>query len=340
MENKKVTIYDIAKTAGISPATVSRMIHQPEVVSSKTREKILQSFSAHRITPEDLSTRRKTSADSRKTSENQVILVSMPSLDNPFYHDILNGIEDYLQMFHYHMIVSQEVPQRDTIRGFLSYCRSLNICGLIILYPLSEDMLRQLSSAYPLVQCSEYNPFYQNVPYVSVDDYSSSKLAMAHLIRKGCRRIGFFSSSYEFRYVQNRYRAFRAMLDTNGLPLYPEYIIQVADFSYDRIFSAAEQFFHLGTPPDAVFAVSDVHAHAAVKAAQKAGLKVPDDLKVFGFDNTIYSILSSPPVSTVVQPRRELGLKSAELLIRQIRDPGSHPESLLLPTRLILREST
>lgn len=335
----RVTIYDIANTAGVSPATVSRMIHQPDIVTERTREKILNAFAEHRIAPEDLATKRKPAAASRKASASKVVLVSMPFLDNPFNHDILNGMEDYLKMFHYHVVVSQETPHRNTMQSFLNYCATLQIDGVIILYPLSEDMLRQLSAAYPLVQCSEYNPFYQSIPYVSVDDYSISKLAMAHLIGKGCKRIGFFSTSYEFRYVQNRYRAYKAMLDSEGLELRSEYIVQVADFSYERILSAAEQFFRLPEPPDAIFAVSDKHAHAVVRAAQNMGLSVPEDVRVFGFDDTFYSTISSPTISTIEQPRRDLGVESAKLLLDLIERPMSQPKSIILPTKLIIRES-
>ena len=339
----KVTIYDIAKTAGVSPATVSRMIHQPNIVTEKTRNKILEAFSFHEIRPEDLATKKKIlpiSQDSRRTSGSSTILVSVPSWNNPFYDDILEGIQDYLNHLHYHMIVTTEIPRRDTMSSFLNYCANLQIAGIIIMYPLTEDLLRQLNAAYPVVQCSEYNPFYQNVPYVSIDDYSISKMAMAHLIEAGCEKIAFFSSSYDYRHVQNRYRAYTSMLTGNGMAVRPEYVVQVADFSYKRILTAAEHFFKLPTPPDAIFATSDEHAHAAIKAGQNMGFHIPKDVKIFGFDNTMYATLSTPTISTVVQPRRELGIQSTILLLERIKNPYSQSKPVLLPTKLLIQEST
>ncbi len=338
---EKITIYDIAHTAGVSPATVSRVIHQPDLVTEATRQKVLQAFAACHITPEDLAVKKKAAGTAhRGIGASQNILVLLPSIDNPFYHEVIEGISDCLKISHYHMILTIETPLRDTMPAFLNYCTSMQIAGIITMHPMSEDTLRQLHAAYPLVQCSEYNPFYQSVPYVSIDDYAVSRMAVAHLIRMGCKKIGFFSSPFEFRYSQNRYRAYRSMLSGNQLELRPEYVIQVSGFSYDRILSAAERFYQLPEPPDAVFAVSDEHAHAVVKAGEMRGFRIPEDLKVFGFDNTMYSTLSTPTISTVDQPRRELGVESARILLELIKNPNVPQESKLLPAGLKIREST
>lgn len=340
--NGKVTIYDIAKTAGVSPATVSRMIHQPGVVTKKTRDKILKAFEFHEISPEDLGTKKRSSAASsiKKTSQESTILVCIPTWNNPFYDDILGGIKDFLSHAHCHMVVTLEIPERSTISSFLNYCASLQISGIIVMYALSEDVLRQLNAAYPVVQCSEYNPFLKNIPYVSIDDYSITKIAIAHLINEGCKNIAFFSSSYDYRHVQSRYRAYRSMLTGNGLAVRPEYVVQVADFSYNRILAAANHFFQLADPPDAIFATSDKHAHAVIKAGQALGFRIPEDIKVFGFDNTMYASLSTPTISTISQPRRELGMQSAKLLLSLIRNPYEQVKPILLPTKLVIQEST
>ena len=338
---KRVTIYDIARTAGVSPATVSRMIHQPDIVTDKTKTKIQKAFLFHQIKPEDLSTRTKStgSAASGNTGQSFTVLVCMPSWDNPFYDDILEGISDCLNYAHYHMIVTQEIPRRGAVFSFLNYCASLQISGIIMMYPLSEDILRQLHAAYPVVQCSEYNPFYKKIPYVSIDDYAVSKTAMAHLIGTGCKKIAFFSSSYDYRHVQNRYRAYKEMLIGNGMAVRPKYVMQVSDFSYQRILTAAHHFFQLPDPPDAIFATSDKHAHAAIKSGLAMGFSIPNDVRVFGFDNTMYATLSTPTISTVEQPRRELGVQSSRLLLSLIQNPSAQVKSLLLPTKLIIQES-
>lgn len=337
----RVTIYDIAETAGVSPATVSRMIHQPDIVTEKTRNKILDAFTFHQIHPEDLSTRSKGSRIpvKKSTLQSPTILVCLPSWDNPFYDDILEGITDYLAQEHCHMIVTQEIPRRSTMFSFFHYCGSLQIAGIIMMYPLSEDILRQLHSSYPVVQCSEYNPFYTKAPYVSIDDYAISKSAIAHLIGAGSKKIAFFSSSYDYRYVQNRYRAYKEILAGNDMAVRPEYVIQVSDFSYPRILTAAQHFFRLAEPPDAIFATSDKHAHAAIKAGISMGFSIPEDVKVFGFDNTMYATLSTPTISTIEQPRRELGIQSARMVLTMIRNPSEQPEPLLLPTKLVIQES-
>ncbi|MCD8365257.1 MAG: substrate-binding domain-containing protein, partial [Clostridiales bacterium] len=171
-------------------------------------------------------------------------------------------------------------------------CTSLQVKGLLLADCMTEEVLRQIYARYPLVQCSEYNSFCPDIPHVIVDDYTTSKLAVASLINKGCRKMGFFSAPYEYRYVQQRFRAFKTVLDSNEVTLCPEYIIQVADFSYQRILSAARNFFRLPDPPDGIFAVSDKHAHAVIKAALERGIRIPEELKVIGVDDTMYATLS------------------------------------------------
>ncbi len=338
---KRTTIYDIAHTAGVSPATVSRMIHRPDLVAEGTRQKILQAFSDHRITPEDLATRKKTVPTTRQgAGTGQNILISVPSLENPFYHEIINAVCDYFHAEHYQTVISTEVPSRESMPSFLNNCSTLQIAGIILMYPMQEDSLRRLHAAYPLVQCSEYNPFYQEVPYVSIDDYGITRAALLYLVRAGCQKIGFFSAPFEFRFVQNRYRAYCSVLSDNHLKIRSDYVVQAADFSYERILAAAKQFYCLPDPPDAVFAVSDEHAHAVIRAGKMLGFRIPEDVRVFGFDDTLYATLSTPAISTVAQPRRELGMESARILLELIRHPDIPQESRLLPAGLKIREST
>ena len=339
---KKVTIYDIAETAGVSPASVSRMIHQPEIVTEKTKNKILKAFQEHGIRPEDLSVRKKETAQTtvRSTAPTDVILVCLPSWDNPFYDNILQGISDYLTTVHYHMVVTTELTARSSVNIFLNYCASLRVRGIISLLPFSVETLLHLKAFYPVVQCSEYNPLCPEVPYVSVDDYAASLEAVRFLCRKGCKKIGFFCASRQYRYVQNRYRAYETILQEYDLVIRPEYTVTVADFSYSRILHAAGHFFQIADPPDAIFATSDKHAHAVIKAAQTTGISVPGDVRVFGFDNSMYATLSTPAISTVEQPQREIGLKSARMLISMIRQPSVPVKSELLDTRILIREST
>ncbi len=338
---QKTTIYDIAKAASVSAATVSRYIHSPEIVSEKAKRKILDAFHQLGIEPDDLSVKEKKDSlqPVRSTSSVPCILMCIPSWKNPFYDNILEGIQEYLQLHNYHLIVCGESPRKNTVDEFLEMCMALQVRGLILADHSTEEVLRQIYARYPLVQCSEYNSFCPDIPHVIVDDYTTSKLAVASLINKGCKKLGFFSAPYENRYVQQRFRAFKTVLDSNEIELHSEYIIQVADFSYQRILSAARNYFRLPDPPDGIFAVSDKHAHAIIKAALEQGIRIPENLKIIGVDDTMYATLSTPTISTIVQPRRELGVESARLLLQQIEHPKDPVNSLTLKTELVFRES-
>lgn len=337
-----LTIYDIAKLAGVSPATVSRVIHQSEYVREATSQKVWKAFKDAGISPDDLSFKANTGTKhlSRSLPHVPVILTCIPGWDNPFYNDVLEGIQTSLQSFGYKNIVYTTPLSKYYIPEFLELAASLQISGLIIMDQLPEDIIYCLSAHYPLVQCSEHNPVCQNIPSVTVDNFTVSKDVVSQFIRLGCKRIGFFSAPYQFRYVQARFRAYKAVLQQASIPANPEYIMMVSDYSYERILSAAKRFFLMAEPPDSIFAVSDKHAHAVVKAAQLADVSVPGDIKVIGFDDTMYATLSTPTITTVQQPKRELGSQSARLLVEMLQNPGTIPESIVLPTKIIWREST
>lgn len=337
----KLTIYDIAKIAGVSPATVSRVIHRADYVREGTKQKVWKAFDDAGITPDMLAFKPDSAKKISETNSRvPVILACIPALNNPFYTDVLDGIIACTQDFGFKTIVCTEVPDNYHLEQFLEFCATLQIFGIILCVRLSEDVLYKLSAVYPLVQCSDYNPICKNIPYVNVDDYTVAREAVAWLARANCKNIGFFSAPRHFQFVQNRYRAYKTALKEAGLKETPENVIMVADFSYERILAAAKTFFQTKKPPDGIFAVSDAHAHAIIKASWEFGIKIPDDLKVIGFDNTMYAILSTPTITTISQPRRQLGMESARLLLEMIKNPSEHPESVTLPTQILWRETT
>lgn len=339
--SQKITIYDIAKRAGVSPATVSRVIHNPSSVKDSTAQKVWDAFTATGITPADLSFRASAQKQTEENSKKHVptILIIVNSWDNSFFDDILAGIQDYASKQGYRTIVYSSPLLSYHVGEFLEFADSLNISGIITTKRLPEEALSHISNRYPIIQCSEYNQDCQNIPYVTIDDYNISRQAVETLIQDGCERIGFFSAPYEFHYVQERYRAYKSVLYEHHLYSDSSFFISVSDFSFERLLSGASGFFTRNDPPDGLFAVSDLHAYATVSAALSAGFRVPQDIKVVGFDDTIYSILSSPRITTVHQPRRKIGEESTRLLIDWISHPHSIPDSLTLPAEIVKRES-
>lgn len=340
--NNKITIYDIAKLAGVSTASVSRAIHQPDFVKDGTRQKIWTAFKEAGISPSELSFKKvsplKRTAPYIPTVP--TILVCLPSGDNLFYYDTVEGIRTYLKPVGYETVVYTVQLNKYHMQKFLEFAASLQVTGIIVMTQLSEDILYELNAHYPLVQCGEYNPLCSNLSYVSVDDYSQSEEAVAYLVNSGSRKPGFFSAPYKNRYVQNRFRAFKNVLTNAGMVIEPEYLIQVNDDPYDRILSAANRFFLLPEPPDSIFATSGRFAHAVIKAALQNGINIPKELKVIGFDNTMFSILSMPTITTIHIPRRELGVESAKILLEKILHPDTSEKHLLLPSYIVWKEST
>lgn len=341
MSSNKTTIYDIARLAGVSPASVSRTIHQPNTVRKMTRDKIWSAFGQLGVSPEDLSFKATSKAVSQGTAGPHMptILLCIPSFQNPFYDEIIDGIQEQLQRASYTLIIYGQSLAKDTVNHFLEVAASVKADGLILTEQIPEDFLLKINAQYPLVQCSEYNPACHNIPYVTIDDYAVTETAIRYLLKQGCESIGFFSAPYQNRYVQNRYRAYKAVLEEAGIFVRSEHVLQVSDFSYERMLSTARGFFRLPQAPDAVFAVSDKHAHAVIKAAQMEGVRVPEDLKVIGFDDTMYATLSTPAITTIAQPGFELGTESAKILLDKIAGRQVVSPVQVLSAHMVFRES-
>ncbi|MCD8156637.1 MAG: LacI family transcriptional regulator [Clostridiales bacterium] len=340
--SSRTTIYDIAKIAGVSTATVSRVIHHPETVAAATREKVHAAFDAAHIAPEQLDLRRPRSRAVPEKNRRRLptVLVYFPVWDSTFFDGILNTMRVTLKENGYFMLIYSDVIDDKSVEFFLNLANDYQISGVLSLYKLPKNIMDQVTARYPVVQCSDYNASCPNVPYVTIDDYSYAFAAVRRLLDSGCRRIGFFSIPFYLQYTMNRYEATKAALQNNGMELLEADVITCSDFDYQRLLSAAMRFFHETDHPDGIFCTSDQLANAVVNAAGRSGIRVPEQVKVIGFDDTSYAICSSPAITTVRQPREELGREAVFLLLRMIESPYAAHSSVILPAEIVFREST
>jgi LacI family repressor for deo operon, udp, cdd, tsx, nupC, and nupG len=203
-------------------------------------------------------------------------------------------------------------------------------------YPL----LIRLQNNIPIVQCSEYNQNYDSVSYVGIDDVSASRKAVEYAISTGHKKIALMNSTYRFHYAERRKTGYEEALFNAGLEIVPEWNVQIPDIDFGMAYSAASKLFALPNPPDAVFTISDFFAAAAIKAAAAAGLRVPQDVIAIGFDNINVAITTTPSITTVSQPRYQLGYTAFELLLNETMNPGIPKQHIFLDTEMIIREST
>jgi LacI family repressor for deo operon, udp, cdd, tsx, nupC, and nupG len=333
MPVKTVTIQDVAREAMVSIATVSRVLNDKGPVSPEKRKQVIAAVEKLDYNIDQ------TSRIDRKVSAN-LLLIIVPRISNPFYSEIIHGFQNNAYRHGYEVLLCQSMNNPHRTGEYINLLKNKVVIGAVTLNPSTYlDVFSKVGRSYPIVQCCEYNSTL-DYSYVSIDNTLAARRAVQFLLSVGYSRIALVNSSLTFKYAQDRQAGYEQVLTECGLPVRPEWIVHISDVNYSLALSAAEQLLALPEPPDAIFAVSDVIAAAVVKVAKKMGVRVPQDLGVIGFDNTEISLMCEPSISTINQPRYEIGTYACDLLLEQIGNPRAPARHLLLNTELIAREST
>lgn len=328
----KVTIQDIANRAGVSIATVSRILNQKGAVKPSTQKKVLQAMEELQYDTTTLNA----------AASFRLLLAFVPDFANPFYARIIDGMQQTAHENNYEIFLVQVKDIYSNYNFFTNMVKNGNFSGILWLSAVPPvDLLSAISRHCPTVMCCEYPEHYET-SYVSINDVSAAYKAVNYLISTGCRRIGLVNCSPKYKYARHRKEGYVKALNDAGLPLRPEWIINIPYITYSLAYSAVLQVLTGSDPlPDAFFTCSDVFAAAVINAAQHRGIHVPDELSVIGFDNVETSRITAPTITTIGQPAFQLGQQSCAMLIDKIQNPAlSTDKHLLLDTELIIRGST
>lgn len=329
MANFKVTtIKQIAEKADVSIATVSRVLNNSGPVNSTTRARILSAM-------DELEYRVHSKA---KTSP-KTILASFPDLCNPFNNDLICGIGAAATQSGYKVVYYvMENYYSEASYGF--FLNSHFYDGLLLAHNVPDkNMLAKLVQHTPVLMCSEHIND-DIVSYVAIDDFAAAQKAMEYLIRIGRKKIALVNSSLSNNYAIHRERAYRASLAAAGLPINEQWILNLPGVNFELATSAVSDVLKRKDPPDAFFCVSDVYAAATIKAAQMRGISVPGDLAVVGFDDVDIATMTSPSITTVHQPKFQIGWQACSLLVELIEHASTKTRQIILDTDLIVRAST
>lgn len=329
MESAKISITEIARRTGISAATVSRVLNHPELVNAQTAEAV-------RLAMEELNYKPKVS---KRSKTKKLILINVSEVTNPFYSEIISGIVSSATTHSYHTLISQEaLDDTQSVSSFVKLLKSIKACGVILCSPLSSQFYDPIGSLMPVVQCCEYNS--EEYSYVSIDDFQAAYNVMEHIYSQGRRKIAFINGPLNYKYARERLRGYEAFLEQAGLPHMSNWSTNLSKMNYDMAFASACQLLTSLTPPDAVFASSDLIAAAVIKAAKLHHIRVPEDLIVVGFDNINISTICDPAITTVNQPCFQLGYTAGEIIHEHIISPTAYKQQVLLNTELIIRSSS
>ncbi|WP_047031709.1 LacI family DNA-binding transcriptional regulator [Hoeflea sp. IMCC20628] len=336
MEKKTPKITDVARLAGVSTATVSRALSKPETVAESTRNIVLAAA-------EKAGYRVNLSARNLRRQRTGTIVVLVPNLGNPFFSEILAGIETALSKADFNMFVVDTKLVHIKPHLVSEYLHATRADGIIALDgSLPDEVLSAATSgrgAPPMIFACEWSP---NGEFSSVraNNARGSELAISHLAELGHRNIGIISGPKDNVLTQSRSAGVLARLEALGLPFDPRHLFQ-GDFSLDAGARAALSWLDLTERPSALFCDSDQMAFGFISELARHGVPVPDDVSVVGFDDIDIASRYIPALTTLHQPRYRLGFSAAEMLLGHIRSTSSLAiETKILEVELIIRDST
>lgn len=330
--NKRPTVYDIAKIAGVSVATVSRVLNNFSMVKSTTRQAVLaaadQLHYQYDRYPVTLAVR------------DRLLVANLPSLSNPFYSDIIIGAQLAALRNGFNLLINQQELFESNINSFIKMLGSVGAAGVIVINSMEMSLMDVLAEQTCVVQCCEFDEKTNRYSYVGIDDDAATTNVMEYILSTGHRKVALLSGPPKYKYSIHRKRAYLSTLEKAGIEPRNDWIIHIPDVDFHMALSAASKLLSGPERPTAIFTVSDIYAAAVIRAAKEANLRVPEDIAVTGFDNVNISETVTPSITTVSQPRHQMGYLACELLVERILTPEAPTQQILLNTELIIREST
>jgi LacI family transcriptional regulator, galactose operon repressor len=326
----RVTIADVAAEAGVSIATVSRVMHNKDGVSPGTFIRVQDTID--RLGYESSLVAR--SLRSRRTN----VLGFSVSWIEPFSAELLKGAARAIRGSGYELIVYAGDHSGPESAGWerrhLSRLSGTLTDGTVLVTP--EQLA--VSSTTPVVAVDPHIGA-STLPTVASDSFEGGIAATRHLIELGHRRIGHISGRPDLRSAELREQGYRAALERAAIAFDPD-LVQVGGYDAETATEPASRLLNLADPPTAIFAANDVSAIQTIEVATSMGLDVPGDLSVVGFDNIPESALADPTLTTIDQSIQEMGYEATLMLMRIIDDPDSTATHVILPTELVVRGST
>ncbi len=326
------TINDVSALAGVSVATVSRVINGSTNVSPETAEKVTKAIKELNYRPNLLG------RDLRRTKSERV-LVLLPNISNPFYSGIVKGIEDIANRNGYSIMLCNTDSDIKREKKYIKMLRNCLADGVILMASeMSCEELTELSMEVSMVQCCEYKEGIP-VPHVSIDNEKAAYKATSHLISLGHKLIGFIGANNQFLSSSLRKNGFLRALSDAGINPNSSFFCN-GDYSYKSGYRVMNHLLNLEKKISALFCISDLMAIGAVCAAMEEKLRIPEDISVCGFDNIHFSRMFKPSITTISQPMYDLGCTSMEVLLNVMRQGYNNTNSCFLEHELIIREST
>ena len=330
--SSKLTIKEVALQAGVSTATVSRVLSGGDVVSEDLQTRVLDAVRALNYHPNQLG------RNLRRQATN-IIGFLVTDFQNPFFTSIMRGIQDVLQEEAYVLLTanSDENPEQENLH--LRTFRAQGVAGIIFApsrqdYALHENLLQGISAV-----AVDRRPMGLAVDTLTVDNVTGVRIAVQHLTERGHRRIGFIAGLPQTFTAQERLHGYQDALQEAGIALEAN-LIQEGFFYQDGGRQAMNKLLDLSAPPTAVFSANNMMTLGALQAIHERCMTIPDEIAVVGFDDMPWAASLQPPLTVVAQPAYDMGRMAASLLLERLNNPELPIRNIVLDTELIVRASS
>jgi LacI family transcriptional regulator len=330
---RNATIVDVAQEAGVSYATVSRVINNADHVKPDKRERVLKAMAklAFTINPQ---------ARSLRGGRSHTVGLLVRDLGTGYVGEIVRGIDIELAEAGYDLMLHTTHRRKTKEATYVATLTRGMADGLLLVLPRNPEAylesLRQRRFPYVLI---DHQGIDNTGPAIGATNRQGAYDATRYLIELEHRRIGFVTGALEMGCALDRLAGYKAALADHGLAIDPD-LIQEGDFFQPKGYACAQALLLLPQPPTAIFASNDVSTFGVMEAVRDLGLRIPDDISVVGFDDIPQASQVNPPLTTVRQPLEDMGRRAARMLLEYIADPDRPAQRIDLPTELIVRAST
>ena len=332
-KQRRVTIKDLAEEAGLAISTISMALNDHPKVKKATRDRIQKLARERNYVPN-------ISARALSKSRTNLIGVLIPSVMDSFYPEIIQGIEDVLFETEIDSIVCHTRDDPEKEKTYFSRLMDKQLDGFIYEPPLEnrldEEITRLQRNQSPVVAILRVQLGF-DIPYVIVDNVKGAKMATTHLLELGHKNIGFLAPPSHLRVAKTRLEGYKEALAEWGVPFNPDWV-EESNFNWEAGMRSMRRLLSRTDKLTAVFATSDIMAVGASYAIKSMGLHIPGDFSLVGFDGLNFSAISEVPITTISQPRYEIGKKAAQKLLAMLK--GEPVTSENIEPKLIVRASS
>lgn len=328
-----ITIEDVAKHAGVSKATVSRVINGNYGVSEPLRQRVLTAIQTLGYQP-DRSARR------LRGTTSEILGIIIPDIQNPHFTSVVRGIEDLAYSHQLNVLLCDTDDDPTKQDAYIRVMMAERVAGLIFApsFGIARQPLQQLAQLGTPIVLIDRSVSQLRYDTVVVDNVQGAYQGTAHLISLGFQRIAFVGGDLDLSPGRERLAGYRQALSDHNLPADPA-LIQIEHFKIESGQRLTRNLLDSPHPPDAIFAASNLLSIGVLKTVREVGLRVPEDLAVVGFDDMPWAAELFSPLTTVTQPTYELGQEAVRVLLQRRSDPAAPVRTIALRTSLTIRDS-